>query len=263
MTSDSSTVYDQLESWYCRRNGLYLLENLRENLEKSLNTAFGYHILQMGLTRHHPLFENSPINHRIYTSPRGGEDIGLVAHSEELPLESDSIDILIAHHSLEFDSNPHQVLREMQRVLAPQGHLLIIGFNPFSAFGGGTALRGLSSKSPWHYHHPIGSHRLTDWLHLLGCEVQDCSHLYALPPMGSGKFRELMIRCDKWASSHNMPVGGLYVLHAIKQVARINRTRRRLLPAGRRLIGLAVPKPSAAPSPSPSIHTPRTGDVAA
>ena len=64
--------------------------------------------------------------------------------------------------------------------------------------------------------------------------------------------------------------GGIGIIHynmenkrQVKQVARVSRPRRRLLPAGQRLIGLAVPKPSVAPSPAPSIHTPRNGDVAA
>ncbi len=268
MNPEYSDILTELESWYSRPNGQYLLETLRQNIDSYLDTAFGYHILQIGVTRHHPLFEHSSVNHRIYAAQRAGEAIGLVAHSDELPLESDSIDILIAHHSLEFEANPHQALREMQRVLAPQGHLMIIGFNPYSVSGGAAYIKGLSSRSPWHQHEPVAAHRLTDWLHLLGCEVQEKSYLYTVPPMGSGKLRELSTRCDSWLRGHNFPLGGLYVLHAIKQVSGLNRPRRRVRPASERLIGLAVPKPSAVPSPSPSISitttpTPRHGDTAA
>ena len=268
MTSDKNTVCAELESWYSRTNGQYLLEKARQNLENLLDTAFGYHILQLGITRCHPLFEHSPINHRIYSAQRAGDAIGLVAKSEELPLESDSIDILIAHHSLEFEANPHQVLREMQRVLAPQGRLIIIGFNPYSAFGGVAYLRGLAPKSPWHHHHAVASHRVTDWLRLLGCEVQQSTYLYSIPPLGGGRLRDAMVRCDGWFTAHNIPLGGLYMLHAVKQVTGLNRPRRRLMPAGERLIGLAVPKPSSAPSPvpatqPPAIHVSRNGDVAA
>jgi SAM-dependent methyltransferase len=253
----------ELESWYSSGNGQYLLQHVRQSLESSLDTAFGYHILQLGVSREQSLLECSSINHRMYAAQHVGGAVGLVAHSEELPLESDSIDILIAHHTLEFDSNPHQALREMQRVLAPQGHMVIIGFNPYSAFGTAAALKGLSRRSAWHQHHPVGRHRLTDWLHLLGCEVQACSYLYAVPPLGGGKLREYMIRCDRWLNTHNVPIGGLYVLHAIKQVTGANRPRRRLLSSGERLMGLAVPKPTTAPSPTPSIHLPANGDVAA
>jgi SAM-dependent methyltransferase len=268
MTDAESEVFAGLESWYTRANGQYLLENVRLNLEKALERAFGYHILQLGVTRHHPMYDQSPVNHRIYSAQRAGDGIGLIAHCEELPLESDSIDILIAHHSLEFEANPHGALREMQRVLAPQGQLFIIGFNPYSAFGIGACFRGLSRNSAWHHHHPVGSHRVSDWLHLLGCEVQNCSYLFAVPPLGSGRLRSALASCDGWLSGHNIPLGGLYVLHAIKQVSAIHRPRRRLLPTTERLMGLAVAKPRTAPAPTPSIHTPpitlpREGDVAA
>lgn len=270
MKKAARDISQELESWYSRKNGQYLLDSIRQHLENTLATAFGYHILQLGVTRQHPLYENSPINHRIYTSQKEGDAIGLVARCDELPLESDSIDILIAHHSLEFVANPHQSLREMQRVLAPQGHLMIIGFNPYSATGAAAYLKGLSRKSPWQAHHAVGRHRLTDWLHLLGCEVQDCSYLYAVPPRGVGKLRDLMVGCDRWLTRHNVPVGGLYVLHAVKQVTGLNRPRSRLLATRERLIGLRVTKPGTATSPVPSVHSrspavkqPGKGDVAA
>ena len=270
MTKAGNDIFAELESWYSRKNGQYLLDNIREHLENSLATAFGYHILQLGVTRQHPLFDDSPINHRIYAAQRTGDAIGLVARCDELPLESDSIDILIAHHSLEFVADPHQSLREMQRVLAPQGHLMIIGFNPYSAFGAAAYLKGLSRQSPWRNHHAVGSHRLTDWLRLLGCEVQNCSYLYALPPRGVGKLRGLMTDCDRWLMGHNVPLGGLYVLHAVKQVTGLNRPRNRLLATRERLIGLTTTKPAVAPSPAPSVHSrtsiirqPKKGDVAA
>lgn len=263
MNSQTESVFAELDAWYARDNGQYLLRQLQTYLDDILDTAFGYHLLQTGLTAQHPLFTNSPVNHRVYVSPLAGPGVGLVSNSDELPLESDSIDILIAHHGLEFEDNPHQALREMQRVLAPQGHLVLIGFNPYSLQGSYTGLRGLVRRPLWRYHHPLGSGRLTDWLHLLGCEVQATNYLYTLPPVGSGRLRRATTVVDQWLCRHNAPLGGLYVLHSIKQVSGLNRPRRRLLPASERLIGLAVPKPASVPSPTPAIHTPRTGDVAA
>jgi len=237
-------------------------------MEPVLDISFGYHILQMGVAPGCPLYDQSTINHRIYTGNHSGPDVSLLAHSDELPLESDSIDTLIAHHSLEFSSNPHQVLREMQRVLAPQGHMLIVGFNPYSLLGVGASLRRMARNPLWRQQHPVSRHRLTDWLHLLGCEVQSCSNVYGLPPIGSGKLHAILTRGDSWSNSHNLPTGGLYVVHAIKQVSALNKPRLRLRERGERLIGLAVPKPSAAPSPTPAVpgskHVRKTsGDVAA
>jgi SAM-dependent methyltransferase len=260
MTTKSSDIFAELEQWYARRNGEYVLDSIRRYLDSRLDTAFGYHILQLGITRQHPLFGSCNINHRVYASEQTGKAVGLVANVDELPLASDSIDVLIAHHSLEFDENPHQALREMHRVLAPQGHLIVVGFNPYSAFGGAAYLKGLSSTSPWRHHNPVNTARVADWLNLLGCEVRNTTYLYSIPPLGNGKIRDLMINCDRWFNGHNLPLGGLYVMHAVKQVPRLIRPRRRLLPARERLIGLSVAKPTAAQYPAPTIHKIRHGE---
>lgn len=244
----------QLESWYAGDNGQYLLASIRDSLQEPLDTSFGYHILQLGITRGHSLLDGSPIHHRIYSTDLAGEGVSLVADADELPLESDSVDTVIAHHCLEFAANPHQVLREIQRVLTPQGQLLLIGFNPYSLHGLNTRLRGLSSKSLWHRHQPVSESRVSDWLHLLGCEVQSFRRLYAVPPAGRGRLRDWLAQGDRWCISHNLPVGGLYIVHAIKQVSAIHRPRQTLRRRSERLIGLAVPKPSPAPSPSPATN---------
>jgi len=258
-------IFTELESWYARDNGQYLLQATRHALQDSLDTAFGYHILQLGVSCRQPLCEGSRIHHRIYCAERAGAGVGLVAHPEELPLDSDSVDTVIAHHCLEFAFNPHQVLREIQRVLTPQGRLLIVGFNPYSLLGCNTRLRGLLRHPLWSRHQPVSELRLRDWLHLLGFEVVNTSRLYGLPPVGAGWLRQWMSRGDAWMGRHNLPVGGLYILHATKQVAGLHRPRRHLL-RGSRLIGL-VPKPAPTPTPStpfPKSYTPfEKADVAA
>jgi SAM-dependent methyltransferase len=248
-------ILTELESWYARENGQYLLDATRQTLARRLDTSFGYHILQLGISRGHALFDGSPINHRIYAGERAGKGISLLTQAEELPLESDSIDTVIAHHSLEFSENPHQVLREMQRVLTPQGQLFIVGFNPHSLLGINTWLRSLRRNSLWRHHQSVSEQRLADWLHLLGCEVQDTSRLYTIPPAGGGRLRRALVRADQWSARHNLPGGGLYVVHAVKQVSALHRPRRPLRLRPERLIGL-VPKPTSVPSPTPRAGTP-------
>lgn len=253
MSSKSHHSSRHLESWYQGKNGQYLLTCLQQAMQPVLDISFGYHILQMGVTPGCQLYQQSTINHRIYSGEQAGAGVNLITQSDELPLESDSIDTLIAHHSLEFGPNPHRVLREMQRVLVPQGHMLIVGFNPYSLLGAGAALRRLAKRPLWQQQCPVSRHRLSDWLHLLGCEVQSCNNVYTLPPVGSGKVYDLLRRGDAWSNGHNLSTGGLYVLHAIKQVSALNKPRNRLRERGERLIGLAVPKPGATPSPAPAV----------
>ena len=268
MPPKNDQIAPYLESWYGRKNGQYLLASLRKSLQPILDLSFGYHILQMGVAPNCELFGHSPINHRIYAADQPGVGVNLISNTDDLPLESDSVDTLIAHHSLEFGPNPHRVLREMQRVLAPQGHLLIVGFNPYSLLGVGSYIRSKTRNPLWQAQHSVSRHRLTDWLHLLGCEVQSCGYLYSLPPVGSGSLHSYLSRADAWASQHNLPTGGLYVLHAIKQVSALNKPRLRLRERGGRLIGLAVPQAVGAPQATPSVVSPaqtvkQSGEVAA
>ncbi|MEZ5573172.1 MAG: class I SAM-dependent methyltransferase [Halioglobus sp.] len=250
MQHGRTDILPLLESWYARENGQYLLESTRTAIQDSLDTAFGYHILQLGLSGGRPLCQGSPINHRIYCAQHSAEGIGLIAEPDEIPLESDSVDAIIAHHCLEFAAYPHQVLREIQRVLRPQGQLLVVGFNPYSLLGCKLALRKAIRDPLWSHYQPVSEHRLTDWLHLLGCEVLDTFRLYGVPPVGSGRLRRAMVYADRWAAQHNLPLAGLYILHATKQVVGLHRPRRILLSRGRRLIGL-VPNPTPAPTPTP------------
>ena len=245
---ESSEILSQLETWYDNTNGRYLLDATRATLQPVLETAFGYHILQLGVQGGQPLCRGSRINHHIICGEQARNGLGLIAHAQELPLESDSVDVVIAHHCLEFADNPHQVLREIQRVLTPQGQLLVIGFNRFSLHGLSGKLRALLKDPLWWAHSPVSERRLTDWLHLLGCEVQEVFRLYAVPPLGSGRLRAGLMRCDTWTSRHNLPFSGLYIVHATKQVAGLTRTRRAHKRRAERLIGL-VPKPAPAPTP--------------
>ncbi len=255
MSTQFSDIFHELESWYDSDRGRYLLGELQRCVQPMLDTTFGYHILQMGPAAGRQLLKGSPINHRIHAAPHSGDGAGLLCQADELPLESDSVDAVVALNCLEFTDNPHQVLRELQRVLTPQGHLLLVGFNPYSLPGVSRRLRGLSRQSFWHHQNPVGEGRLTDWLHLLGCEVEDRRRLYSLPPIGGERLRRALTKADNWCNRHNLPIGGVYVLHAIKQVAGVHKPRQTLRLRRERLIGLAVPKPGATPSPTPTLPT--------
>lgn len=251
MSGQFSEIFGELESWYRQDRGRYALNQTREALRPHLETAFGYHILQLGPVRSETLLDDSPINHRIFAGDRSGERVGLVCESDEIPLESDSVDVIVAHHCLEFSENPHQVLRELQRVLTPQGHLLLVGFNPVSLRGLGTALRGLRRNSPWRVHQPVREGRLNDWLRLVGCEPNAHAYLCAVPQFGHGRIRRGLEHCDRWCRGHNLPVGSIYLVHAIKQVSAMHPQRMGLRRHGEKLIGL-VPKRRPAPSPAPN-----------
>ena len=246
-TAQSTDICRRLESWYCRDSGEELSVALRERLRPLLDRSFGYHVMQIGPLPRRSLINDSPINHRIFVANSDDGDVSLRCHADELPLESDSVDMLVAFHALEFEEHPHASLREMHRVLAPHGHLVIIGFNPISVLGISQYLRGFSNGSLWRQHRPVSPHRLIDWLHLVDCQLEAMHYLYPLPLFGSGRVRRAISRFDSWALRHQLPGGGVYMAHAIKQIAAI-RPRRRRSSVSSALAGLAVaPRPQATP----------------
>ena len=90
------------------------------------------------------------------------------ADTEALPFATERIDTLILPHVLEFVPDPHQVLREVERVLKPEGRLYILGLNPWSP----RRLLQLTRRSTFWNASLIAGHHLLDWLSLLKFDAE-------------------------------------------------------------------------------------------
>jgi SAM-dependent methyltransferase len=254
MGANSIAICEQLESWYAKPAGQYLLEQERLLVEELLHQVFGYHQLQLGITRNQPLGLENTLSHKIYAGASGG-NIGLVTETDSLPFFNDSMDVVLLHHALEFADSPHRLLREAHRVLAPRGHLIVLGFNPLSLFGAGLQAQGQLPRSRWSGASLKSTRRLRDWLHLLGAEVEVVRHCFAVPPAGGERLFRYLRNCDQFLGRHRLPLGGVYAVHAQKQVSTLTPTRARWQRRmGDKLIDLTSPKP---------VPSPRGGDVAA
>lgn len=144
-----------------------------------------------------------------------------------LPMVNQSLDLLLLPHVLEFSADPHQVLREAERVLMPEGQLVISGFNPWSLWGAWCWLPSRWRACPDQIN-LIALARLKDWLALLGFEVIAGRLCCYVPPLAEGKwlqrFRFMEQAGDRW-----WPLGGgVYILQARKRVVgmRLITTRR-------------------------------------
>lgn len=93
----------------------------------------------------------------------------MVAHPEELPIATQSVESLYLLHVLEFSSEPHQVLRECERVLKPEGEVHILALNPWNPKG---FLHCVSTLRENKKVRLISAARLIDWLRLLNLEAQ-------------------------------------------------------------------------------------------
>lgn len=87
----------------------------------------------------------------------------------QLPIPTESIDILVLPHVLEFEDNPHQVLSEAVRVLKPEGQMIVLGINPWSPKA---LAKQMTFRHDFSLKNRIGCYRLMDWLKLLKMEAE-------------------------------------------------------------------------------------------
>jgi len=235
----------RLRSWYAHRLGQWLLETERHELEAVLPNLFGYHLLQVGCLSDDDIVCCSRILHRVVVDVDADEitDVfGLYGRPDALPIESDSVDVVLLPHTLEFENDPHQVLREVDRVLVPEGHVVILGFNPWSIWGLWWTLRLHRGGPPWCGRFR-GTIRIKDWLALLGFDTVLSQGYFFRPPFhhtGIMKRLGFMERIGRrWGSFF----GGAYLLVAKKRVATITPIKPRWRPR-RSLVTADIPRPT-------------------
>ena len=148
----------------------------------------------------------------------------LVTDFAALPFSANSLDLVVLPHSLELSPDPHATLREVERVLVPEGRVVICGLNPAS-------LWGLRQRRAHLYRRLgfgelflpdagdfIGYRRLRDWLRLLSFEVESGSFGFYRPAVRSEAWLERYRWFDS-AGERWWPIfGAVYFLVAVKRV---------------------------------------------
>jgi SAM-dependent methyltransferase len=168
------------------------------------------------------------------------------ADLDELPLRNNTLDAVVLHHMLETAADPRSAMREVARALAPGGRLLIVSFNPWSLWGLRSAyarffkdsFSGLRFVSP---------RRLQDWLAVLGFELQqEVKYLaYELPFPTRNKEAGIWKKLRGLCAERRVPLGGVYVISAVKQASAIRPDWTQNSVGGRKLVPAAYPKLSA------------------
>src|SRR5574343_238689 len=130
-----------MHHWFESPPGRYLLAWEQARIDEAVADMFGYHSLQVGM----PLLDGLRANrmpHRwraLDAWPEPGSDESpapdLLAHAAALPFPDNSLDLVLLPHALELSQDPHTALREVARVLVPEGRVVITGLNPVSLWG--------------------------------------------------------------------------------------------------------------------------------
>lgn len=211
---DSLDKSPSLATWFETPLGQYLLARERAYFDQTVADVFGFNALQLGLADCDFLCA-SRIPFRLHAGLTG--TVGLRADFRELPIASNSVDLVVLPHVLEFSEEPHQILREVARILMPEGHVVISGFNPWSLWGLRRPWHVAAADTPWSGRF-INLPRLKDWLALLGFEVATGKMCCYAPPFSQEKwlrrFQFMEAAGDRW-----WPIGGgVYFVQAIKRV---------------------------------------------
>lgn len=203
----------RFEEWLQTPQGRYLLDWEQDGLDRLVADLFGYHAVQLGL----PGFELLRANRmprRINCGPQGRD---LRCSEYELPFATSSLDLVLLPHVLEFSAHPHRVLREVERVLVPEGSVVISGFNPLSLWGLRRLLARRGAEAPWSGHYRSAM-RIRDWLNLLGFEIQESRFGCYAPPLRTPQWLERWGCIDRAGSRWWPVLGAGYLLHGVKRV---------------------------------------------
>lgn len=235
----------RLRGWYHSNLGKLMLELESVQVEHILSNLFGYHLLQVGFLAEVDLLATTRISHCMIVdrdihrlswqnSPERGIFAGV---PEALPVASDSLDVLVLHHTLEFSPDAHQVLREVDRTLIPEGHVVVLGFNPWSLWGLWWLARGWRGHPPWCGRF-IGFARIKDWLSLLGFDIVHTQSYFFRPPLQRDGIMNRLGFMEALGGRFWPLMGGGYLLVAKKRVLTLTqirprwRTKRRFISAG-------------------------------
>lgn len=241
-----------LTDWLKTPAGAYLLAWEQAQFDESVGDIFGYHALQVGLPElsalranrmphrwlalqdcaivdtkkatsiQNPLPVSASATHSSMASSR--PKAALISHAGALPFSQGSLDLVVLPHTLELSDDPHATLREVERVLVPEGRVVISGFNPASLWGmrqrrAQLLMRwGCSSLFLPEAGDFIGYWRLRDWLRLLNFEVESARLGCYKPALESekwlGRFDWMDAAGKRW-----WPIfGAVYFLVAVKRV---------------------------------------------
>lgn len=245
-----------LTDWFQTPPGRYLLEWEQNRFDDAVANLFGYNALQLGLPELQALRANR-MPHRWLALPEelmgeaagstaplqgvwgdtgangsaenGGPRVALVTNAAALPFPAASLDLLVLPHTLEFSADPHHVLREVERVLVPEGRVVIAGFHPHSLWGlrqGRARLAsrlGLGNLGISRLYLPeagefIAPGRLKDWLRLLSFEVESERFGCYRPAVKTDKWLQRFAWMDRVGPRSWPILGSVYFQVAVKRV---------------------------------------------
>lgn len=234
-------MFDNLigfEDWLTTPVGQYVAAWECSEYDTIVNDIFGFNALQLGQPVIQGLRMNRMPSRWVAVCGAGVAPQGVALHTDcrALPFAESSLDLVLLPHTLELSGDAHATLREVERVLVPEGRLVITGFNPWGWWGWRqrraalTQRWGLGTQVEPAAHHWISLRRLRDWLKLLGFTVEESHYGCFRPPLDRQGWLSAGAWMERLGSRWWPFLGSVYCVVAVKRV----RGMRLLEPAWKR-----------------------------
>jgi SAM-dependent methyltransferase len=200
------------QEWFKSPLGQYLLRLEYGYINPIVMDTFGFYAIQMG-NFDIDFLDHSRIPNKFSLNSNHAD---LMASNEALPFEEASVDLLIAPHILEQMAEPYELLKEIHRVLIPEGRLIISGFNPMSLWGI-KRLLSFDIDYPWNTKF-IPLSKIKEWLPIIGLEMVEGKMGCYVPPIQQSSWLKKLHTMEKLGDRWWPMLGGFYFLVIQKRV---------------------------------------------
>lgn len=210
---------ERLSRWFDTPLGRSVQAFESHRLREILPSLYGTVALQLGRVGQLDMLDAAAAPTRVLLDLLSGPNGHAVVRGrpEEIPFDTNGADVVLMPHTLDFCDDPHRVLREANRVLRPEGHVVVLGFNPVSLWGFRRLLARRPRPMPW-----CGKFfrlaRIKDWLSLLEFEVTHGQMLYYRPPLRSETAMDRLHFLDKMGDRWWPMMAAVYLIVAKKRV---------------------------------------------
>lgn len=193
----------ELADWHRRMPGSIVLDTENDLLAPLVHDVFGYHLLIVGPRDYLPALGAARVHHCTWLTPPAPDEPApdettpdpeaappaarcspVRGRACEMPVSSDSIDIVILVHVIEFEKDPYAVLRETERVLVPEGHVIVAGYNALGPMGAWSLVH--RRRAPWTGRFHTAA-RVKDWLSVLGFDTVARDGCFFRPPLPNAR----------------------------------------------------------------------------
>ena len=234
-----------VKQWYQSDLGQELFKIEKKCLKKQLEKIFGYNLIQLGClgaagtanSGADRLIYDSKISYKfVFESLSDSRQCSLNCDFSALPVKNNSIDAIVLPHTLEFESDPHQILREVERVLMAEGKAIFFVFNPYSLWGllhkYWQIKRRIKTNQSVQTQMPLPScgqlisqKRLKDWLQLLGFDIELVKGYFFRPPLQNSSLLKNIQFIEKTGEMSGFIPAGAYMIVATKRVSTLTPIR--------------------------------------